>query len=111
MLNCLNLKVIFIPSSISIIQDSAFEGCRSLVTINIPSSIKSVGKDAFKNCNKLNCNLVIDNKSDLAFARSLIYNSQLPYKCLCECNPFLTCRKNQKQMNKYVKVLMFCIST
>ena len=42
-----------IPSTVTIIEESAFEGCSSLVSINIPSSVTSIGEDAFSRCSGL----------------------------------------------------------
>ena len=43
-------KTYDIPSSVTSIGGSAFEGCRSLTSINIPSSVTSIGGQAFRFC-------------------------------------------------------------
>ncbi len=40
-----------IPSSVTSLGRSCFEGCSSLTSINIPSSVTSLGKYCFYNCN------------------------------------------------------------
>jgi len=42
-----------IPSSVTSIGESAFEGCYSLTNIEIPSSVTSIGSYAFKTCRSL----------------------------------------------------------
>lgn len=39
-----------IPSSVSVIEESCFEGCIALEDIEIPSSVKVIERSAFKNC-------------------------------------------------------------
>lgn len=47
------LKTINIPSSIKIIEKSAFFQCYSLTTVNMESGIKEIGSYAFGKCTKL----------------------------------------------------------
>ena len=47
---CSSLTSINIPSSVTSIGGSAFYGCRSLTSINIPSSVTRIGSAAFYNC-------------------------------------------------------------
>lgn len=42
-----------LPDTITLIGDSAFEGCTSLKSITIPSSVKRIGYYAFKSCTSL----------------------------------------------------------
>ncbi len=42
-----------IPSSVSIIEEGAFNGCRNLTSITIPNSITSIGDGAFRICSGL----------------------------------------------------------
>lgn len=51
--NCMSLKNVRIPDSITSIGKGAFENCRSLITITIPNSVTSIGEAAFKNCSSL----------------------------------------------------------
>ena len=46
-----NIKSYVIPSSVTIIGDSAFSCCGSLSEIVIPSSVTSIGNSAFYGCN------------------------------------------------------------
>ena len=48
---CGSLSDIIIPSSVTIIGDSAFSCCGSLSEIVIPSSVTSIGNSAFYGCN------------------------------------------------------------
>ena len=50
---CSSLTSINIPSSVTSIGGSAFEGCSSLTSINIPSSVTSIGGSAFQYCSSL----------------------------------------------------------
>ena len=43
----------FIPDSITVIEDAAFEGCKKMSSISIPKSVIEIGIDAFRNCEKL----------------------------------------------------------
>jgi hypothetical protein len=50
----------FIPSTVSSIDNCAFEYCRGLTSITIPSSVYNIGYGAFHGCGDLN-NIVIQN--------------------------------------------------
>ena len=53
-LSCLNNKdKIIIPSSVTSIGDSAFDGCKSLRELVLPSSVTSIGERAFSGCSSL----------------------------------------------------------
>ena len=47
------LAEVTIPSSIVKIKDSAFYGCLALKTIDIPDTVKTIGSSAFQNCTSL----------------------------------------------------------
>ncbi len=52
--NCVNLKSIAIPSTVTRIDNSAFYGCTSLSKFNINGAkLSSIGSYAFQNCEKL----------------------------------------------------------
>ena len=48
-----NSTTFLIPSSVSKINESAFEYCPSLTKITIPNTVKTIGKQAFFNCASL----------------------------------------------------------
>ena len=74
---CENTKI---PSSVTIIGDYAFTGCRGLTSIEIPSSVRSIGDYAFLDCSGLksivvspenpyfssegNCNAIIETETN-----------------------------------------------
>ena len=48
-----DIKEYVIPSSVTNIEDCAFEGCNSLESIIIPESVTNIGDYAFEGCNSL----------------------------------------------------------
>ena len=52
--NCLYLKSIIIPNSVTCIGSQAFRECSSLTFIEIPNSVTSIGDSAFSGCSGLN---------------------------------------------------------
>ena len=93
LLGCHNLELIFIPeNSVTDIYQNAFEDCINLKSINIPSSIKYIGVDAFKGCRKLECGLIIQNRTT-SYLESLVKVSSMPERCLSAC--ILQCTINQ----------------
>lgn len=52
-INSLLNKSIFIPPSVTSIEDNAFYGCSELTSIHIPSNVKYIGKNAFSDCTNL----------------------------------------------------------
>ena len=51
--NCVNLKEITLPESLTIIDYSAFFGCSSLTKVVIPDNVFEIGKTAFLGCTSL----------------------------------------------------------
>ena len=51
--NCVSLKSINIPNSVTSIEDYAFYECNSLKYVNIPNSVKKIGEWAFSRCESL----------------------------------------------------------
>ena len=63
-------KNVTIPSSITNIGDSAFNGCGALKSVTIPESVESIGNYAFYNCGRLSSITIpssITNIGDEAF--------------------------------------------
>ena len=50
---CYGLVRVSLPSSVTIISNSAFYNCYSLKSINIPSGVTSIGESAFSGCTGL----------------------------------------------------------
>ena len=48
--DCLSLRNVKIPNSVTNFGNEAFKNCLSLKSIEIPDSVKSIGNEAFKNC-------------------------------------------------------------
>ena len=51
--NCVNLKEITLPESLTMIDYGAFFGCSSLTKVVIPDNVFEIGKTAFDGCEKL----------------------------------------------------------
>lgn len=51
--DCKRLRGIFIPESVTSIGEGAFYGCENLEAISIPGSVVSIGTQAFGACNSL----------------------------------------------------------
>ena len=51
--NCVNLKEITLPESLTIIAYDAFFGCSSLTKVVIPDNVTEIEKTAFENCTSL----------------------------------------------------------
>lgn len=70
---------IFIPNSVTVIEDDAFSCCTSLEEIYIPSTVTSIGERAFEKC----CSLTViapENSYAVAYAKK----NNIPYKTLDE---------------------------
>ena len=78
-----------IPSSITNIGNSAFNGCGSLKSVTIPESVESIGNYAFYNCGRLSSITIpssITNIGDSAFKDCSSLNS---ITCLATTAPTL----------------------
>lgn len=64
---------VYIPRTVKVIGDCAFQGCKNLVSVNMQGGI-SLGNGAFAECNKL---------KHLTLSHDLKY---IGYKCFYDCN-------------------------
>jgi len=48
--NCTNLKSVYLPSTLKLINDYAFWNCERLAEVSIPDKVTSIGEGAFANC-------------------------------------------------------------
>ena len=51
--NCTSMVDLYIPDTVTIIEDYAFSGCSNLRTIHLPSSIRRISKGMFYGCASL----------------------------------------------------------
>ena len=51
--NCIDLKTVVIPSTVTVIGDMAFAGCENLKSIVIPPAVTVIGDGAFESCKNL----------------------------------------------------------
>ncbi|MBQ8020140.1 MAG: leucine-rich repeat domain-containing protein [Paludibacteraceae bacterium] len=71
-----SLTSIKIPSSVTKIENNAFDGCRLLTSIDIPSSVAEIGDGAFLHCYSLtNINVAADN-ANFTSVDGIIYNKE-----------------------------------
>ncbi|MCC8169138.1 MAG: leucine-rich repeat domain-containing protein [Oscillospiraceae bacterium] len=54
-----------IPSSVTVIDDHAFQGCYSLTSITIPDNVTSIGEQAFWGCSSLSSITIPDSITDI----------------------------------------------
>ena len=64
---CKSLISINIPNSVTDILERAFVGCSSLIDVKIPSSVTSIGKMAFCGCTSLTSIEILNNKTSIDF--------------------------------------------
>ena len=106
LLDCTNLEIILIPSkSVQHIMENAFEGCSNLISINIPNSVKTVEKNAFLGCSKLQCGLVIENKTESYL--NMLTEAGLPERSLKQC--IARCTFNLQEQCIFKPILMSAI--
>ena len=48
--DCIGLKSVTIPNSVTSIGNEAFKGCSGLTSVTIPNSVTSIGFSAFSSC-------------------------------------------------------------
>ena len=64
--DCINLKDVKLPDTLTSIQGYAFENCSSLESIDLPKSLKWIGMGAFKGCTGLKRITFPDNLLSIA---------------------------------------------
>ena len=71
--NCVNLKNVTIPNSVSSIKQGAFNNCKNLTNIIIPKSVQSIGYEAFYGTSLKSIQITTDTKlAKKAFPESTI---------------------------------------
>ena len=68
--NCSKLKSITLPSSVTTINNSAFQ-TTGLTSISIPVKVTSIGLQAFYSCSNLKTVTIEDGTGALGFSRSI----------------------------------------
>lgn len=51
--NCINLRKVNLPSTLTTIRNNAFQQCRSLTNITLPNSVTTIGNNCFSGCESL----------------------------------------------------------
>ena len=82
---CENLIHIIIPEFkvFTKIGEHAFENCINLRSINLPSTITEIGTDAFLGCKNLGCDLIVEINDELK--TKLVNDAKFPKKSLMSC--------------------------
>lgn len=84
---CLSLYDIQLPSRVTSIGTRAFYGCKSLKTINIPETVESIGANAFNTCSVLTGEITLGEAcatlGESAFAGTKISKITI-YNAACE---------------------------
>lgn len=60
-----SLKTVMIPDSVTTIDSNAFSYCRGLESISIPDSVQSIGADSFCECEKLHSLIIGSHIRDI----------------------------------------------
>lgn len=79
--DCVSLKSIYIPNTVTSIGYGAFQGCTKLDDVNIPESVEVIDANAFNGClglNEVNLNDGLTEIGDYAFASTPITYMYFP---------------------------------
>ena len=79
-IQCKTLKSIVIPSTVTIINNSAFEGCESLEEVDLFDGMLDIGSNAFDNCVSLK--KIIIPSTVQRIGSHAFYGASLPTICL-----------------------------
>ncbi|EAY17840.1 hypothetical protein TVAG_010640 [Trichomonas vaginalis G3] len=84
--NCSNNieNITIISDSVSVIEDHSFNNCLNLKYINFPLSVSDVEIDAFHDCNSIRCLLIIENTSTDYL--HMIVSSGIPKRLMTSCH-------------------------
>ncbi len=84
--NCIRLKSITIPDSVTSIGNSAFRGCSGLTSVTIPSGVTSIGSYAFRDCSGLKnityTGTIADWKN---IDKGFNWKDHVPITCIIHC--------------------------
>ncbi|MCQ2771612.1 MAG: leucine-rich repeat domain-containing protein [Clostridia bacterium] len=97
--NCSNLTTLELPLSITSIKDNAFDGCSSLTTMLLPSSLTLVGASAFTGCTNLRTIVITSSVLDCPQSAGTLTPSGTK---IIGCNGMtLTSKTNETYFNTY----------
>ena len=88
---CSNLRSIIIPSSVTSIGKSAFYRCSNLQTITIPANVTSIGETVFTGCSNLQTIIVESNNLNYASQDGIFFTKDFQRLiCFPSKHPFST---------------------
>ena len=73
---CLNLTAITIPDSVNSIGSYTFAGCLKLTSVNIPASVTNLSSNVFYNCDNLRSISVDENNAEYASVDGVLFNKE-----------------------------------
>ena len=66
-----------VPSTVTIIEDGAFEGCIGLTSVAIPDTVTRIGKNAFSRCNSLTSVTVDSHNPNYVSVDGVLFNKAI----------------------------------